>query len=203
MGDRGPTGHGGIHGTCRLFISVRKVHEEKSDEKGGGERHYGLPQQKERKSLSKQRRTCSASSMYMKEGRTKLTSARRGPVSEGPVSEGPVSGGTKRTMGEGLVFAWRGSAEGEGTTDRTEGGGLVFARRGVGLTVAQRGPMSGRPVSGGTTERTVGDGLSVVQRIPMSGEGLAFACPVSGGTTAGGAVVGAAEHTASRVRRIR
>ena len=73
------------------------------------------------------------------EGRKdKLTSARGGPVSEGPVSEGPVSGGTKQTMGEGLVFARRGSAEGEGTTDRTEGGGLVFARQGVGLSVAQR-----------------------------------------------------------------
>jgi hypothetical protein len=29
-----------------------RLHEEKSDERGGGERHYGLPQQKERKSLS-------------------------------------------------------------------------------------------------------------------------------------------------------
>ncbi len=69
MGDHGPTGHRGIYGTCRLLISARKnirrrrwrrwttttttmtaknirLHEEKSDERGGGERHYGLPQQK-------------------------------------------------------------------------------------------------------------------------------------------------------------
>ena len=66
-GDRGPTGLGGIYGTCRLLILVRKnitndndndsenigLHEEKSDERGGRERHYGLPQHKERKSLSK------------------------------------------------------------------------------------------------------------------------------------------------------
>ncbi len=30
-----------------------RLHEEKSDERGGGERHYGLPQQKERKLPSK------------------------------------------------------------------------------------------------------------------------------------------------------
>ena len=74
VGDRGPTGLGGIYGTCRLLILVRKnisgrrwrrrttttttaknigLHEEKSDERGGRERHYGLPQHKERKSLSK------------------------------------------------------------------------------------------------------------------------------------------------------
>ena len=112
------------------------------------------------------------------EGRKdKLTSARGGPVSEGPVSEGPVSGGTKRTMGEGLVFARRGLAEEGGTTDRTEGGGLVFAQRGVGLSVARRGPMSGRPVSGGTTERTVGDRLSFVQKILMSGESWCLLVP--------------------------
>jgi hypothetical protein len=76
VGDRGPTGLGGIYGTCRLLILVRKnisrrrwrrrtndndtttaknigLHEEKSDERGGGDSHYGLPQHKERKSLSK------------------------------------------------------------------------------------------------------------------------------------------------------
>ena len=53
-------------------------------------------------------------------------------------------------------------------------------------------------MSGGTTKRTVGDGLSVVQRMPMSRGGLVFACPVPGGTTAGGVVVGAAERNVAR-----
>ena len=68
VGDRGPTGLGGIYGTGKILVdddgddertttttTAKNIglHEEKSDERGGGERHYGLPQHKERKSLSK------------------------------------------------------------------------------------------------------------------------------------------------------
>ena len=55
-----------------------RLHEEKSDERGGGERHYGLPRHKERKSLSKQRTTGSASSIDMKEGRTRREEGHEG-----------------------------------------------------------------------------------------------------------------------------
>jgi hypothetical protein len=50
VGDRGPTGHGGIYGTCCLLISARKEENQIRGEGGGALRTAPT---KERKSPSK------------------------------------------------------------------------------------------------------------------------------------------------------